>query len=176
MQFVLGAIGLCLLTLSVALAEDKTNCVSKELSLKSCLLRLEKSELNFSESAVRVYDGTWREVTDLPAVDETTDWKSVKLRKLGELKLVEMKVWQEEKSAPTLDLEALHWRVFTLEGTNLNLQQDRIIQRRRRKSETEATPASRYLNGSLESHRLILEGGEVFWKVGHSKGKLIAEK
>lgn len=161
---------------SPAWARGKSSCISKELRLKSCRLSFQEAEYNLSRTGLRIHDGTWRGVVQLPFVDETTDWHSVKIREKQDTRILEMKAWRRAASAPDLELENLHWMIFELSGTNLNLLADKVVRLRRRQMVSEGQEPHKFLNGKLDAHLILVEDGKLLWKVGHKKGPLFPEE
>jgi hypothetical protein len=161
---------------SPAVARTKRSCVSKELRLKSCRLLYKNAKYNFSNTALRIHDGTWRGVVDLPHAEDTTDWHTLKVRDKEGKRLLEFKAWRRAASAPDLELENLHWMVFELQGTTLNMLVDKKIRLRRRQTVAEDQAPNQFLNGKLDSHLILVEDGKLLWKVGHKKGPLFPEQ
>jgi len=150
----------------------KLQCQSKELKLQNCEIKLDEAEYSISSTSVRIFDGTWRGVVDLPKTEKVTEWENLKLRSLGDRKILIWKVWREEDSAPKLDLESLHWVLLEIKGIKMNLLLDKIIQKRRRKSPEAEEQPSRFLKGTLEAHRLYLQDEDLKWKVAHQEGEI----
>jgi len=154
----------------------KSNCVSKELRLMSCEIQFKGATYRLRKESMRINDGTWRGVFYWPNSEAAVEWHTMKFRELGGRRLLVAKIWRQEPSVPALDLESLHWVVYEVSGTKVEQRFDKIIQKRRRGAGTKEQPPGKYLSGKLESHLLVKENEEVFWKLGHTKGKLVSEE
>ena len=172
MKLLIGSIFIALIFLAPLGALAKSNCVSKELKLMNCEIALKKAQYSLSKDSMRINDGTWRGVFYWPDAESVVEWHTTKLRELGGKRLLVTKVWKKEPSVPSLDLESLHWVIYEIQGTKVELKIDKIVQKRRRGAGSKEKPAGDYMSGKLETHVLKMQDDDVIWKLGHSKGNL----
>lgn len=133
----------------------KTWCSPTELNLKNCSISSRSLELNIHEKEARVNNGIWHHLRTLEPLEGAQTWQSLGLRPIQNKLFLQAKVWHNSKVLE--GIEHLRWLVWEIEGTELNLKINEIIQRRKKIKEDQ------YITDPLEKHGIKIKDKKIIW-------------
>jgi hypothetical protein len=105
-----------------------SQCDSKNLPIKDCLVRMGPYRVQFTKQKILVSDGVWREVHDLPMKGEKTEWVAVTLHKRQGRYLLQQLLWSEPEGG--VGLQSLNWYLWELKGAQLHRRTHQVVQKR----------------------------------------------
>lgn len=161
--------------------KNSLQCSAHHLKVKSCVLEGLNLRVQVTESRISIYDGVWRSLEDFPLPGGDVEWKSVRLVKLGDKKLLEMQLWDHPLGS--VGIQSLVWIVYEIKDLQLTKEFQEVLQKRsvvqlegetitpeRTKGQFEVPPQPRYLYDRLEKSRMFIDKqGRLNWEIGNRK-------
>ena len=133
----------------------KSWCSPTELNLKNCSIQTRELEVHVNEADVRVNNNVWHHLRHLKQLETTQQWDSLGLRTFSERIFLQAKVWKKSKVLESI--EHLNWLVWEVDGTELKLKIQEVIQKRKKIKEGE------FITDPLEKHGIKFKNKKLIW-------------
>lgn len=144
--------------------KDILNCSARELSLRSCTLKLGSLQVEMQKERLRLNDGVWRNLEDEP-IKGDVEWQKVQLQKIGKRNFIEFWIWNLPKGEAAVS--DLVWIVWEIKGVETVPRVHEVIQKR-----TPKVDGKGYILDQIKAHKIAAGlKGKIVWSVDKQHGE-----
>jgi hypothetical protein len=144
-------------------ASLKPACSARELARQDCRLEVGKFNLRLLTKSIAWSNGTWHLVDELPLKGEASAWEKASFALMGRWPILQLWLW--DKGEGEVQVQSLHWYVFSARERKLTLLNQGVVRRRRPEADRH-----KFIYDSWETHSLtLLKNGQLQWQLSDQK-------
>lgn len=149
-----------------ALESKSFSCSQESLKNKDCYLNAFHYSIYFSAQKIRLNNGRWRSLLDMPTHGKEVDWHAIRIFQKNRRLFLEFFLWAIKEYGK---VQSLFWDVYEIKGVQMSRMLSKIIQKRR-KNITE-WKTTHYIYDQKVNYGLhALEDGKIQWFVKNKNG------
>ena len=157
----------------LARAEMKTSfqCSRPELQRRECRLKAMNYDIYFNWEKVRLNNGVWRAIVEIPGAQKKSQWKKVRFFSLSQRYFIELLVWDEPRGGA--QVSSLNWHLLEVTGVRARPLFSKVVQKRR---SVLGEPGQFYYDriekfGLRTVERSKTKKSKLRWYLGHQSGE-----
>lgn len=143
-----------------------SSCLPEGLRNKDCYLSAFNYNIYFGAEKIRLSDGRWRSLVDMPKHGKGVEWHAIRLFEKNQRFFLEFFLWALQEYGK---VQSLFWDIYEIKGIQMKKVLSEIVQKRR-KNITDWKNI-RYIYDKKVNHGLkALKDGKIQWFVKNKKG------